>query len=258
LRFAYDADKPTYTAFRPHIKELLATFDTIFIMAYDNGNYVSKAPAVGPNSPLTGGQIIGDWQGNIEFTVNDSLQLGVPARQLTIGIPVYGRQYPTFGMTDSPLDRQLRLSGTDTGNAGVNGSHPDVSQRTIGYPLSLSEFEEQASHLCGAEKDVFFGPFYAQNRIFTKTGSGQTKHRENSKKDVPQALHRLTSSTSRALPGAWNGTRHHRRHGLQTVFPRTFYSKNAIILPRQARDKHKKNLKTDAVPAGLHFVTRLV
>jgi hypothetical protein len=33
--------------------------DTIFLMAYDNGNYVSKAPAVGPNSPLTGGQAIG-------------------------------------------------------------------------------------------------------------------------------------------------------------------------------------------------------
>jgi hypothetical protein len=34
-------------------------------MCYDNGNYVSKAPAVGANSPLIGGQIIGSWQGNI-------------------------------------------------------------------------------------------------------------------------------------------------------------------------------------------------
>jgi hypothetical protein len=36
--------------------------------------------------------------------------------------------------TASPLDRQLRLNGADTGLAGVNGSLPDVSQvRTVAY-----------------------------------------------------------------------------------------------------------------------------
>lgn len=128
--------KPSYTAFRPHITQLLDIFDTVFVMAYDNGKYVGPAPGVGPNSPLSGGQQIGDWAGNIEFFVNDSLSIGVPGRQLVIGVPLYGRQYPTFGQSDSDLDRQLRTVG---GAQGVNGTTPDISSRTIGYPLSLSE-----------------------------------------------------------------------------------------------------------------------
>lgn len=139
--------KPSYTAFRPHITQLLSIFDTIFVMAYDNGNYVGPAPGVGPNSPLTGGQQIGDWAGNIEFFVNDSLSIGVPGRQLVIGVPFYGRQYPTFGQSDSGADRQLRMVGAS--NAGVNGTTPDIKSRTIGYPLSLSEHEAAASTNCG-------------------------------------------------------------------------------------------------------------
>ena len=61
-------------------------------MAYDNGNYVSKAPAVGPNSPLTGGQKIGGWEGNIKYVVNDSLSIGVPAGQV-IPTPSHFRPY---------------------------------------------------------------------------------------------------------------------------------------------------------------------
>ena len=80
---------PSYTAFRPHIAQLLSIFDTVFVMAYDNGNYVGKAPAVGPNSPLIGGQQIGTWAGNIEFFVNDSLSIGVLAPHNTYGIDAY-------------------------------------------------------------------------------------------------------------------------------------------------------------------------
>ena len=99
---------------------------------------------------MRGGQQIGDWAGNIEFFVNDSLSIGVPGRQLVIGVPLYGRQYPTFGQSDSDLDRQLRTVGDD-GPAGVNGTTPDISSRTIGYPLSLSEHETAAATNCGTE-----------------------------------------------------------------------------------------------------------
>ena len=54
----------------------------------------------------------------MKYVVNDSLGLGVPAAQLVVGVPFYGRQYPTFGQTDSALDRQLRTLGDPPGASG--------------------------------------------------------------------------------------------------------------------------------------------
>ena len=116
--------KPTFTAFRPHIQRLLATVDSIFIMAYDNGNYVSKAPAVGPNSPLTGGQKIGGWEGNIKYVVNDSLSIGVPAGQviptpshfLDRILPIFPPFFPIF-CAFSPS----RRTGSNEPQAGTQG-----------------------------------------------------------------------------------------------------------------------------------------
>jgi GH18 family chitinase len=54
----------------------------------------------------------------MKYVVNDSLSLGVPAAQLVVGVPFYGRQYPTFGQTDSALDRQLRTLGDPPGASG--------------------------------------------------------------------------------------------------------------------------------------------
>ena len=108
--------------------------------------YIGKSPAVGLNSPLTVGQIVGDWQGNIQYTLNDSLALGVPADKLVVAVPVYGRQHPTFDTSDSLLDRQLWSLGK--GVKGVNGSMPSISTLTIGYPLSLVEHEAAMQRLC--------------------------------------------------------------------------------------------------------------
>ena len=54
----------------------------------------------------------------MKYVINDSLALGIPASQLVVGVPFYGRQYPTFGQSNSPLDRQLRTLGYPP---GVNG-----------------------------------------------------------------------------------------------------------------------------------------
>ena len=54
----------------------------------------------------------------MKYVINDSLALGIPASQLVVGVPFYGRQYPTFGQSNSPLDRQLRTLGDPP---GVNG-----------------------------------------------------------------------------------------------------------------------------------------
>ena len=54
----------------------------------------------------------------MKYVINDSLALGIPASQLVVGVPFYGRQYPTFGQSNSLLDRQLRTLGDPP---GVNG-----------------------------------------------------------------------------------------------------------------------------------------
>ena len=54
---------------------------------------------------------------------------------------------------DCPGAGQLRAVGD--GGAGVNGSKPDITMRTVGYPLSLSEHETAASTLCGTASGDF-------------------------------------------------------------------------------------------------------
>ncbi len=70
--------------------ELAAASDGLFIMAY---GYHHSSGDPGPNSPLTGGD---PWSEKaIDWTVEDYRDNGAPDDKIIVGLPLYGRNWPS-------------------------------------------------------------------------------------------------------------------------------------------------------------------
>ncbi len=70
--------------------ELAAASDGLFIMAY-GFHYTSSDP--GPNSPLTGGSPWSSYA--IDWSVEDYRDNGAPDDKIIVGLPLYGRNWPS-------------------------------------------------------------------------------------------------------------------------------------------------------------------
>lgn len=82
--------------------ELAAASDALFIMGY---GYHWSGGDPGPISPLYGGGIWGSY--SLEWSVEDHIKWGAPADRILLGLPLYGRSWPSTS-TDVP--------GVATGN----------------------------------------------------------------------------------------------------------------------------------------------
>ena len=73
-----------------HYPKLAAAADALFIMGYD---YHWSGGSPGPVSPLYGGAPWSQW--SLEWTLDDYLATGVDPKKLVMGLPLYGRRWPT-------------------------------------------------------------------------------------------------------------------------------------------------------------------
>jgi len=85
--------------------ELAFASDGLFIMAY---GYHSQGGSPGPISPLHGGGIWSDYA--IDWSVDDYLTWGAPADSIIVGLPLYGRDWPTTN---------TNIPGTRTGDGAA-------------------------------------------------------------------------------------------------------------------------------------------
>ncbi|MEL6347520.1 MAG: glycosyl hydrolase family 18 protein, partial [Myxococcota bacterium] len=99
--------------------QLAALSDGLFIMGYGY-HYSGSNP--GPNAPLYGGSPWGRY--SLDWSVNDHLEFGAPADKIILGLPLYGREWPTDG-PDVP--------GTATGS-GVAVFMEDALDRVATQP----------------------------------------------------------------------------------------------------------------------------
>lgn len=76
--------------------ELAAASDALFIMGY---GYHWKGGDPGPISPLYGGGIWSKY--SLEWSVEDHMKWGAPADRILLGLPLYGRSWPSTS-TDVP------------------------------------------------------------------------------------------------------------------------------------------------------------
>jgi len=73
-----------------HYPMLAAASDALFIMGYD---YHWSGGGPGPVAPLRGGAPWSKW--SLEWTLADYLATGVDPQKLIMGLPLYGRRWPT-------------------------------------------------------------------------------------------------------------------------------------------------------------------
>ncbi len=73
-----------------HYPKLAAAADALFIMGYD---YHWSGGGPGPVAPLHGGAPWSKW--SLEWTLADYLATGVDPQKLIMGLPLYGREWPT-------------------------------------------------------------------------------------------------------------------------------------------------------------------
>ncbi|MFT5685786.1 MAG: spore germination protein, partial [Myxococcota bacterium] len=92
--------------------------DGLFIMGY---GYHWSGGNPGPLAPLYGGGIWSDY--SLEWTVEDYLTNGAPADKIILGLPLYGREWPTSSST-------IPGTATDDGDAVFMSSA--VSQAASG------------------------------------------------------------------------------------------------------------------------------
>lgn len=108
--------------------ELAAASDGLFIMAYGY-HYSSSDP--GPNSPLTGGDPWSDRA--IDWSVEDYRDSGTPDDRIIVGLPLYGRNWPT---TDNSVPGEATADGSSVtwvsaiAQAEQSGRHWDAVTST--------------------------------------------------------------------------------------------------------------------------------
>ena len=110
--------------------ELAFASDGLFIMAYD---YHWGGGSPGPVSPLFGGS---PWPSDyaMDWTLDDYRTYGAPDDKIVIGLPLYGREWP------SPSDA---VPGTSSGDA-VSHTMANAIERAAGYPARFEETSQTA------------------------------------------------------------------------------------------------------------------
>ena len=100
--------------------ELANASDGLFIMGY---GYHWSGGDPGPIAPLFGGGIWSDY--SLEWTVEDYLATGAPADKIILGLPLYGREWPTSGSSvpgSATSDGVAVLMSSAISQAGNNAS----------------------------------------------------------------------------------------------------------------------------------------
>ena len=125
---------PAWPAKFADIPALAAAVDLVFLMCYDStGMWGQPHPRANANSPLFA-EASGSMYGNsIAWQLNQSMAAGMPARQLVIGVPWYGREWPVFGPGTGLHEREIRLASPN-----VNTS---IHAGTSGYGKAFSAVE---------------------------------------------------------------------------------------------------------------------
>jgi hypothetical protein len=99
--------------------ELAAASDGLFIMGYD---YHWSGSDPGPGDPLYGGDPWGAY--SLEWTVDDYLTWDTPVEKIILGLPLYGRWWPT---TSDEVPGTATSSGTAYSYAGAWDYAPEGS-----------------------------------------------------------------------------------------------------------------------------------
>lgn len=107
-------------------------------MCYDSTGMWSPHARAQSNSPLFGGDP--EYGYDIDWQLNKSLAAGMPAEQLLIGVPWYGREWPVFGKGTGVRMREIRLTEANL--------DPNVtSGEKTGLPMSVVEARNRSAEL---------------------------------------------------------------------------------------------------------------
>jgi MYXO-CTERM domain-containing protein len=129
-----------------HYPKLAAAADALFIMGYD---YHWSGGGPGPVAPLHGGAPWSQW--SLEWTLGDYLATGVDPQKLIMGLPLYGRRWPT---TDNSVPGESTGKATSmvytaaVAEAGLYERHWDeVSHTPYYFPDGQSQvwYDDTAS-----------------------------------------------------------------------------------------------------------------
>ena len=128
---------PSWATRFADVPALAKAVDLVFLMCYDStGLWGQPHPRANANSPLFGGAP--DYGYDIDWQLNRSLAAGMPASQLVIGVPWYGREWPVFGAGTGERQREIRLTQPNLDPNVTAGEH-------TGLPLSVVEARNRSA-----------------------------------------------------------------------------------------------------------------